>query len=63
MSNFSLKLKPLGGLAQIGANSFLVESENAKVIIDCGMLFPLEDSFGVSYITPDITKLEKPDAY
>lgn len=62
MGNISLKLKPLGGLAQIGANSFLVESENAKVIIDCGMLFPLEDSFGVSYITPNITELDKPDA-
>jgi ribonuclease J len=55
----SLKLTPLGGLAQIGGNSMLVESATASFIIDYGILFPRDDLFDINYLIPNITELEK----
>jgi ribonuclease J len=55
MSN--LKITPLGGLKQIGSNMFLLEHNSKKAIIDCGILFPNDECFGLDYLIPDYTDL------
>ncbi|MDH4467676.1 MAG: ribonuclease J [Bacteriovoracaceae bacterium] len=50
---------PLGGLRQIGANMSLWEDEKNGFIIDCGIMFPNEDSFGVDYLICDFKNLDK----
>ena len=52
-------LLPIGGLGQIGSNMTLVSGQSESVIIDCGILFPNEDSFGVNYIIPNLEVLKQ----
>jgi ribonuclease J len=64
MNNSTLPTKkvtftPLGGLRQIGANMSLWEDENSGFIIDCGIMFPNEDSFGVDYLICDFKNINK----
>lgn len=54
-------ITPIGGLGQIGSNMTLVSGQEESVIIDCGILFPNEDSFGVNYIIPSLEVLKKHD--
>jgi len=53
-----LKVKPLGGVGQIGSNMVLVESASDCFIIDIGILFPYEDFFDINYLIPDLDKIE-----
>ena len=57
-SNSIFSIVPIGGLGQIGSNMTLVSGQEESVIIDCGILFPNEDSFGVNYIIPSLEVLK-----
>ena len=48
-----LRVIPLGGLGEIGRNMTVFEHADRLLIVDCGVLFPAEDSPGVDLILPD----------
>ena len=52
-SKFPLSFEPLGGLSEIGSNMALVRGEKEHFIIDCGILFAKDKSFGINYLIPD----------
>lgn len=54
-------ITPYGGLRQIGSNMIHVQTKNQSFVIDCGILFPYEDFFGINYLIPNFTKMPKPD--
>jgi ribonuclease J len=52
-----LKIIPLGGLGEGGANMMVYEYDNQIMIVDTGLMFPENDMLGIDYIIPDITYL------
>jgi len=52
-----LKIIPIGGLNEIGKNLTLLEYKNDIIIIDCGMMFPEDEMFGIDIVIPDFTYL------
>lgn len=58
-SNGRIRITPLGGLGEIGANITIIETQNSAIIIDLGMSFP--DSTkepGVDIVVPDFSYIE-----
>lgn len=52
-----LKVIPLGGLHEIGKNMTLLEYGDDIIAIDCGMMFPDAEQYGIDAIIPDFTYL------
>ena len=55
----SLKLIPLGGLAEIGKNTMAMMYGNDIILVDAGLGFPSEDMLGVDIVLPDYTFLKE----
>ncbi len=53
-----LRLVPLGGLGEIGMNMMVYEYGEDIIILDCGVMFPGEETPGVDLIIPDTTYLD-----
>ncbi|MEG0977881.1 MAG: ribonuclease J [Bacilli bacterium] len=53
-----LKIYALGGLEEVGKNTYVIESDNHLIIIDAGVRFPEENLVGVDYVVPDYTQLK-----
>jgi len=49
-----LKIIPLGGLGEFGLNMMLLQSGEQAIAIDCGLMFPGADLFGIDLVIPDI---------
>ncbi|MGZ3787455.1 MAG: ribonuclease J [Bacteriovorax sp.] len=60
MKKHFLKIKPVGGIGQIGSNMTLIQGENDTVLIDAGILFPYEDFFDIDYLIPDLSTVPVP---
>lgn len=57
-----IEIRPLGGLKQIGSNMVEFIAPNTRIVLDCGILFPDDDSFDINYLIPDYRDMEAPDA-
>lgn len=55
----SIKITPLGGLGQIGANITVIETQTSALIIDVGMSFPDDSMHGVDIVVPDFSYVRK----
>lgn len=54
----TLRVIPLGGLAEIGRNMTVFEYDGKLLVVDCGVLFPEEHQPGVDLILPDFEPIK-----
>ncbi len=48
-----LRIIPLGGLGEIGKNMTVYEYGRNMIIVDCGVMFPDNDMYGIDLVLPD----------
>ena len=54
-----VRITPLGGLGEIGANMTVFETNTSAIIVDVGMSFPEESMLGVDILIPDFDYVRK----
>ncbi|HZZ50295.1 MAG TPA: ribonuclease J [Pseudonocardia sp.] len=54
----ALRVVALGGIGEVGRNMTVFEYGGRLLIVDCGVLFPSDDSPGVDLILPDLQVIE-----
>lgn len=52
-----VRIMPLGGLGEVGKNITLYECQGDMLLVDCGIVFPDSDMFGVDLVIPDFSYL------
>ncbi len=50
-----LRIVPLGGCGEIGRNMTVIETNEDLVVVDCGLMFPDEEMYGVDIVINDFT--------
>lgn len=50
-----VRIMPLGGLGEVGKNITLYECQGDMIIVDCGLVFPDSEMFGVDLVIPDFS--------
>jgi ribonuclease J len=50
-----VRIVPLGGCGEIGRNMTVIETRDDLVIVDCGLMFPDDEMFGVDVVINDFT--------
>lgn len=58
-SGDTVRITPLGGLGEIGANMTIFETSTSAIIVDVGMSFPDENMPGVDILIPDFDYVRK----
>ncbi|HEY8298607.1 MAG TPA: ribonuclease J [Candidatus Baltobacteraceae bacterium] len=54
-----VRVIPLGGCGEIGRNMTLIETNDDIVAVDCGLMFPDDEMFGVDIVINDFTYLRE----
>ncbi|RPI96482.1 MAG: ribonuclease J, partial [Spirochaetales bacterium] len=54
-----VKIMPLGGLDAIGKNMTVFEYGEDIIVVDCGIMFPTEETPGIDFIIPDFSYIVK----
>lgn len=58
-----LKIIPIGGLGEIGKNMTLLEYGRNMIIVDCGIMFPENDLYGIDLVLPDFDYIIENQAF
>jgi len=53
----AIRIVPLGGFGEIGMNCMVVEAQGRLLVIDCGVMFPPPDRYGIDFIHPSFEYL------
>ena len=53
-----ISIYALGGLCEVGKNTYCIESDESLIVIDAGVRFPGVNYPGVNYVIPDYQKLK-----
>ncbi|HET9392230.1 MAG TPA: ribonuclease J [Candidatus Rubrimentiphilum sp.] len=54
-----LRIIPLGGCGEIGRNMTVIETNDDLIAVDCGLMFPDEEMYGVDIVINDFTYLRE----
>lgn len=54
-----VRIIPLGGCGEIGRNMTLIETRDDMVAVDCGLMFPDEEMYGVDIVINDFTYIRE----
>ena len=54
-----VRIVPLGGCGEIGRNMTLIETAHDMVAVDCGLMFPDEEMYGVDIVINDFTYIRE----
>jgi ribonuclease J len=54
-----VRIVPLGGCGEIGRNMTLIETNDDMVVVDCGLMFPDEEMYGVDIVINDFTYIRE----
>ncbi|MBI1279787.1 MAG: RNase J family beta-CASP ribonuclease [Anaerolineaceae bacterium] len=52
MANKKLRIIPIGGLGEIGKNMTVLEYGRNMILVDCGVMFPESDMYGIDLVLP-----------
>ena len=50
-----VRVVPLGGCGEIGRNMTVIETNDDMVVVDCGLMFPDDEMFGVDIVINDFS--------
>lgn len=54
-----IKIIPLGGVRENGKNLYVVEVDKDIFILDCGLMYPESELYGIDVVIPDFSYLEE----